>query len=80
MLRFTKETTMRITQLRELQPGMIGISTAVLACILAGAPAAAGQSDVQLAFGARSTIRNFTIGTPLVCEPSVLSRGTSTCP
>lgn len=37
-------------------------------------------TDVQLAFGARSTIRNFTIGTALVCEPSVLSRGTSTCP
>jgi hypothetical protein len=37
-------------------------------------------TNVQLAFGARSTIQNFTIGTPLVCEPSVLSRGTSVCP
>ena len=40
---------MRITQRRELQPRGIGISTAVVAAILAGAPLAAGQSDGRTA-------------------------------
>lgn len=37
-------------------------------------------TNVQLSFGARSTIENFVIGTPLVCDPTVLSRGTTKCP
>jgi hypothetical protein len=37
-------------------------------------------TDVQLSFGARSTIENFAIGTPLVCDATVLSRGTTKCP
>lgn len=36
--------------------------------------------DVQLLFGSRSTITNVSIGTPLVCDSTVLSRGTTTCP
>jgi hypothetical protein len=47
-----------------------------------GLPAAVMNNgiNVQLAFGARSTIQNVTIGTPLVCDATVLSRGTTTCP
>ena len=41
---------------------------------------AGNGTDVQLSFGARSTIENVAIGTPLVCDPTVLSRGTTTCP
>jgi hypothetical protein len=41
---------------------------------------AGNDTDMQLAFGSRSTIENVTVGTPLVCESSVLSRGTVTCP
>jgi hypothetical protein len=49
---------------------------------VSGLPAsiAGNDTDVQLAFGSRSTIENVTVGTPLVCESSVLSRGTVTCP
>jgi len=47
-----------------------------------GLPAAVMNNgiNIQLAFGARSTIQNVTIGTPLVCDATVLSRGTTTCP
>lgn len=47
-----------------------------------GLPAAVMNNgiNVQLAFGARSAIQNVTIGTPLVCDATVLSRGTTTCP
>ena len=47
-----------------------------------GLPAsvAGNGTNVQLSFGSRSTIQNVTIGTPLVCDPTVLSRGTTTCP
>jgi hypothetical protein len=41
---------------------------------------ASNNTDVQLAFGSRSTIENVTVGTALVCEANVLSRGTVTCP
>ena len=41
---------------------------------------AGNGTDVQLSFGARSTIENVAIGTPLVCDATVLSRGTTTCP
>jgi hypothetical protein len=47
-----------------------------------GLPAsvAGNGTNVQLLFGSRSTIVNVTIGTPLVCDATVLSRGTTTCP
>ena len=47
-----------------------------------GLPAsiAANGIDVQLSFGTRSTIENVSVATPLVCEPTVLSRGTTKCP
>jgi hypothetical protein len=41
---------------------------------------AGNGTNVQLMFGSRSTILNVTIGTPLVCDATVLSRGTTTCP
>ena len=44
------------------------------------AAVAGNGTNVQLSFGSRSTIQNVTIGTPLVCDPTVLSRGTTTCP
>jgi hypothetical protein len=37
-------------------------------------------TNVQLSFGSRSTIQNVTIGTPLICDSTVLSRGTTLCP
>jgi hypothetical protein len=37
-------------------------------------------TDVSASFGARLTIAGATIGTPLVCDASVLSRGSVTCP
>jgi hypothetical protein len=48
----------------------------------AGLPAsiAANGIDVQLSFGTRSTIEHVSVATPLVCEPTVLSRGTAKCP
>lgn len=36
--------------------------------------------DVSASFGARLTIAGATIGSPLACDPSVLSRGSVTCP
>jgi hypothetical protein len=36
-------------------------------------------SDMRLLFGTRSTIEGVTIGT-LVCDATVLSRGTKICP
>jgi hypothetical protein len=36
--------------------------------------------DVSASFGARLTIAGATIGSPLVCDLSVLSRGSVTCP
>ena len=44
------------------------------------ASVAGNSTNVQLTFGSRSTIENVTIGTPLVCDSTVLSRGTTTCP
>lgn len=41
---------------------------------------AGNGTNVQLLFGSRSTILNVVIGTPLVCDATVLSRGTTTCP
>jgi hypothetical protein len=41
---------------------------------------AGNGTNVRLLFGSRSTILNVTIGTPLVCDATVLSRGTTTCP
>jgi hypothetical protein len=37
-------------------------------------------TNVQLTFGSRSTIVNVSIDTPLVCDSTILSRGTATCP
>jgi hypothetical protein len=44
------------------------------------ASVAGNTTNVQLSFGSRSTIQNVTIGSPLVCDATVLSRGTTTCP
>jgi nitrous oxidase accessory protein NosD len=41
---------------------------------------AGNGSNVQLTFGSRSTIQNVSIGAPLVCDSTILSRGTTTCP
>jgi nitrous oxidase accessory protein NosD len=41
---------------------------------------AGNGSNVQLTFGSRSTIQNVSIATPLVCDSTILSRGTTTCP
>jgi hypothetical protein len=47
-----------------------------------GLPAsvAGNGSNVRLSFGSRSTILGVTIATALVCDSTVLSRGTTTCP
>jgi hypothetical protein len=37
-------------------------------------------TSVQLTFGSRSTLVNVSIDTPLVCDSTILSRGTATCP
>jgi hypothetical protein len=34
---------------------------------------------MKLTFGSRSTVQGVTLGTPLVCDATVLSRGTTTC-
>jgi len=38
------------------------------------------QGDINLHFGARSTLNSNIIGTPLSCDLSVLSRGDAVCP
>lgn len=55
-----------------LEPGLNPIS------ITGNGPG--GSGDVVLSFGARSTIVGATVGSPLVCDPTVLSRGDTVCP
>jgi hypothetical protein len=47
-----------------------------------GLPASIANNgvNVQLSFGSRSTIDHIAVGTPLVCDGTVLSRGTARCP
>jgi hypothetical protein len=63
----------------------IGVLADEASVLLQALPATQGSiagngTNVQLLFGSRSTILNVTVGTPLVCDATVLSRGTVTCP
>ena len=63
----------------------IGVLADEASVFLQALPASQGSitgngTNVQLLFGSRSTILNVAIGTPLVCDATVLSRGTATCP
>ena len=62
--------------------GILADDTTLSITVAQGLPnsIAGNGTDVQLSFGARSTIENVAIGTPLVCDSTVLSRGTTTCP
>lgn len=63
----------------------IGVLSDEASLLLQGLPAsqssiAGNGTNVQLLFGSRSTILNVAVGTPLVCDATVLSRGTAACP
>jgi hypothetical protein len=62
--------------------GVLADEASILLQGLPGPPSSITNNgtNVQLLFGARSTILNVAVGTPLVCDATVLSRGTATCP
>lgn len=64
------------------QAGIVGTDSSLTLVSIAPNPSAIqgnGAADLALSFGSRATIDGVSVG-PILCDSSVLSQGTSTCP